>query len=354
MDSAAFADRLRRRPGHARATPIFAPEPDGPASTRPGSRSRSRIADRIERQTYRLERATVRPGSSPTSRPPATGSPRTALGSLATYEEPEGVPVAAMLLKIRAKRPRRNLEGNREAPIAMSCPVSHGSEEIIMRIRLIVVVLTCWASCRFPRPAAQRPPTEPSPAPLDPDTVAVRLILGIGDAEPQDWSGRVTLDKGEIVDVEGVRFRDGDGSRAAALEGQSRLIRKDGARRSSCAKAKAVASSAVAEVDGGPSTTGRRFAPNGVVVALKNVGRRDADGRDRPGTFAVPLDRLADGSAVSLLDGRVRAQRVFPHAPLCRKARPARLPRRGRRAPRVGAWVATSGTSRAGRSCSRP
>ena len=37
--------------------------------------------------------------------------------------------------------------------------------------------------------------------------MAVRLMLGVGDAEPQAWDGKVTIDQGEIVALEGARFR---------------------------------------------------------------------------------------------------------------------------------------------------
>src|SRR6516225_5290632 len=42
------------------------------------------------------------------------------------------------------------------------------------------------------------------------DAVAVRLMLGVGDSEPQPWDGKVTIDQGEIVALEGARFRAGD------------------------------------------------------------------------------------------------------------------------------------------------
>src|SRR5262249_5420377 len=42
------------------------------------------------------------------------------------------------------------------------------------------------------------------------DAVGIRLMLGVGDAEPQAWDGKVTIDQGEIVALEGARFRAGD------------------------------------------------------------------------------------------------------------------------------------------------
>src|SRR4051794_23955014 len=57
---------------------------------------------------------------------------------------------------------------------------------------------------------AQPDPQVPSARPLDPGIVSVRLELGVGDRQSQDWSGRVVLDKGEVIGVEGWRFRAGD------------------------------------------------------------------------------------------------------------------------------------------------
>src|SRR5262245_36095832 len=42
---------------------------------------------------------------------------------------------------------------------------------------------------------------------LDFDAVAVRLLLGVGDTEPDTWGGSVEVDKGEVVGLEGWRFR---------------------------------------------------------------------------------------------------------------------------------------------------
>src|SRR4051812_26258861 len=50
----------------------------------------------------------------------------------------------------------------------------------------------------------------PGRRPLDPKAVSVRLLLGVGDPEERTWSGKATLDKGEIVDIEGWRFGQGD------------------------------------------------------------------------------------------------------------------------------------------------
>jgi hypothetical protein len=88
----AFAGELRRtaaaRKGHA----VFAPEPDGDESGAVRIVVESTFADRIERQTYRLRRGAA--GWLITEVETARDRiPRNKLGSPATYEEPEGVPV---------------------------------------------------------------------------------------------------------------------------------------------------------------------------------------------------------------------------------------------------------------------
>ena len=45
---------------------------------------------------------------------------------------------------------------------------------------------------------AQRSSVESIPRALDPNVIAVRLMLGVGDEASQDWSGRVSVDKGEF------------------------------------------------------------------------------------------------------------------------------------------------------------
>src|SRR4051794_35384340 len=46
--------------------------------------------------------------------------------------------------------------------------------------------------------------------PLDGKTVSLRLMLGVGDTRSENWNGEVTLDRGEVVGIEGWRFREGD------------------------------------------------------------------------------------------------------------------------------------------------
>jgi hypothetical protein len=228
-----------------------------------------------------------------------------------------------------------------------------------MGYRLITVVFSLLVIVGISVSWAQVPATEPAAKALDPEIIAVRLILGIGDATPRNWSGRVALDKGEIVDVEGLRFRDGDMVTGRdSWKTSSRLIRKAAAKKAA-AKAKQAAAKAkrqaATEAQGqaaaqekrqdapkaatGPSTTGPTVTPNGVVIALKNVAGAALTVETEQGKFTVSVDRLADGRAVSLLDDRVNVQRVFPHAPLFEGAKQQDFPAAASDSQGAGAWI---------------
>src|SRR5262249_35327764 len=90
--------------------------------------------------------------------------------------------------------------------------------------------------------------------PLDPDVVAVRLLLGVGDRQVQAWDGQVSVDQGEVLDVEGYRFRKGDELTGRnGWKARSHVIRKVAAKKA----AAGMPPSAVAvPKPGGPSNTG--------------------------------------------------------------------------------------------------
>jgi len=213
-----------------------------------------------------------------------------------------------------------------------------------MSNRLIAVTLSLLGLLGVSVSLAERPAADSAARPLDPETVAVRLILGIGDLAPQDWSGRLALDKGEILDIEGLRFRDGDLVIGRdSWKASSRLVRKMATPKKAAAKAKARAKArqqAAPKAVGGPGTYGPDVSPNGVVLSLKNVGGATLTVETAQGKFTVDLDRLADGSPVSLLNGRVRAQRVFPHAPLLEGPNQQDFPTAASDPRGEGVWVA--------------
>ncbi|MFI5455481.1 MAG: hypothetical protein ACHRXM_08515 [Isosphaerales bacterium] len=94
----AFALLLRRAGLARKSHAIFAPEPDGDRTDAARITVESAFADRLERQTFRLERAEG--GWLITEIETAREHvPKNSLGSLATYEEPEGNPVASDLVE---------------------------------------------------------------------------------------------------------------------------------------------------------------------------------------------------------------------------------------------------------------
>ena len=148
--------------------------------------------------------------------------------------------------------------------------------------------------------------------PLDPDVITVRLLLGVNDRQVQAWDGRIKLDKGEILDVEGYRFREGDEvSGRDGWKARSHVIRKVAAKKA------AMPASAVPVVKaGGPSTAGAEIAPNGVVVALKAPADATLTVSLSQGDLKVPLADLESGRVRAYLDGKIEAQRVPPSVPL--------------------------------------
>src|SRR5262245_53502017 len=69
-------------------------------------------------------------------------------------------------------------------------------------LTMLVVVASATAVRGQDRPAAATR--------LDPDMVSIRLLLGVGDREARPWDGRVRIDRGEVLGVEGHRFHEGD------------------------------------------------------------------------------------------------------------------------------------------------
>jgi hypothetical protein len=184
-----------------------------------------------------------------------------------------------------------------------------------MRVRLTILAVAMLAFLTVFVSSAQRPGADSPSHQLDPNTVAVRLMLGVGDVEAEDWSGRATLDKGEILKIEGVRFREGDRiTGRGSWQATSHLIRREPGVSKAAARAKAKRIQVFPKATG-PSNFGPTGTANGVILSLKDVAGSTLTVETRQGKFEIPLDRLAGGSTVSLLNNRVRAQRAFPHAP---------------------------------------
>ncbi len=170
--------------------------------------------------------------------------------------------------------------------------------------------------------------------PLDPEVISVRLLLGVGDQRVERWDGRVSIDRGEVVAVDGYRFRAGDTIEGrTAWKAESHLIRTE-------APATAAARKAMAKVvTKGPTTVGPQVVPNGVVIDLKAPGDASLSVETQQGRFRIPLADLADGAIHRYLDRRVAAQRVPPRAPLSEGPDPEDFPAAAADS-KGGAWVA--------------
>jgi hypothetical protein len=145
---------------------------------------------------------------------------------------------------------------------------------------------------------AQRENEDPPAERLDPDAIAVQIVFGVGDRQPQPWNGRVRLDRGEVVDVEGYRFHKTD-----QLQGRSEWRAKTHTVRkfaSKTAEGKATST----------GTPGPAVAPNGVIVTLKAPGDANLMLETDRGKVPIPLADLAQGATRHYLDGKVEAKRV--------------------------------------------
>jgi hypothetical protein len=92
---AAFGRDLRRAAAARKSHAVFAAEPDSAAGDSVRVTVEAVFKDRLERHTYRLERAAT---DWLVTEVAVTHEivPRIALGSVASYQEPEGVPVATV------------------------------------------------------------------------------------------------------------------------------------------------------------------------------------------------------------------------------------------------------------------
>jgi hypothetical protein len=164
---------------------------------------------------------------------------------------------------------------------------------------------------------------------LDPSTVSVRLLLGVGDTQERTWSGRVKVDKGEVLGVDGWRFRQGDrvtgrdsweaqsrysvkaaGKKAAGKKAAAK--QKQGATAKAAAKAAAIANKGALPNQPPAAPVVPVVAANGVVVTLKAPDDARLTVNTDHGELTIALADLAAGSARRYLDGQVEAQRVPP------------------------------------------
>jgi hypothetical protein len=137
---------------------------------------------------------------------------------------------------------------------------------------------------------------------LDPDTVSVQLLLGVGDREARPWGGRVKVDRGEVLGIEGYRFHKNDlATGRDSWQAKTHVVRKFASK-----QAKAVST----------GTPGPLVAANGVIVTLKAPADAVLAVTTERGNFQLPLTDLASGASHPYLDGKVVAQRIFNGTPV--------------------------------------
>ena len=140
------------------------------------------------------------------------------------------------------------------------------------------------------------------PRRLDPDTISVQLLLGVGDREARPWGGRVRVDHGEVLAVEGYRFHKNDLTTGRdSWQAKTHVVRKFASK-----QAKAIST----------GTPGPLVAANGVIVTLKAPSDAVLAVTTDGGKFQFPLTDLTPGAARPYLDGKVVAQRIASGVPL--------------------------------------
>ena len=225
----------------------------------------------------------------------------------------------------------------------------------MLNSRLIASVLTSLVVVGISTSSARQAGREASSRPLDAGATAVRLLLGIGDDTPEDWSGHVAVDKGEIVAVEGVRFREGDevvGRDAWKL--RSCEVRKVTAKKAArAAKKAAKAAKAAIPKTTGPSTSGASVFPNAVVITIKQAAGATLSVETAQGTIpgsARSTERRVDRDGSRWPS---RGSASLPPRAAGRRTAPAGLPRGGGRRP-DGAWIVYVEHEPSVRICSLP
>jgi hypothetical protein len=147
--------------------------------------------------------------------------------------------------------------------------------------------------------------SNPAPQTLDPKVVTVRLLLGKGDAQSEDWSGKFAIDKGEVAGIEGWRFRQND-----AVRGNQDWSARTRASVKAAAKKAAAKQAAILKAPGSTAAAAAAIVPSGVFVSLKAPDDARLSVTTAQGNFAVALTDLAAGSSRVYLGGRAEAQIV--------------------------------------------
>ncbi len=164
------------------------------------------------------------------------------------------------------------------------------SRLVASRLPLLAALLS------FLAPSARAQQGEPGVVPLNPNLTSVRVLLGVKDRESKPWDGQVSVDQGQVVNVEGWRFREGDQMTGkTAWQAQSRQIRRQPSRPGAPT---------------GPGTSGGAYVPNGLVLMLDASKDASVKLETRQGNVTIPLADLNGGGPKLYLNGQVEAQKV--------------------------------------------
>ena len=161
--------------------------------------------------------------------------------------------------------------------------------------------------------------TAREPKALDGKVVTVRLLLGVGDTQAQDWSGKVGVDKGEVAGSRGLAVpAAGRGPGDHCLGCRTRATK--GAAKKAAAKKKAA-------LQGGGTV------PNGVFVQVVAPDDARLSVETEQGNFAVALADLSRWIVAEVSRRQGQGAGGADRGDPLQRPRPGRLPRRrGRRA----------------------
>ncbi len=187
------------------------------------------------------------------------------------------------------------------------------------RRRMLAAVLTfvglLGASVVSAQKETESPPAQ-APRAIEPGVTAVRLLLGVSDPSTQSWNGRVKLDRGEVIGVQGWRFRAGDlVTGRDSWNAKSHVIRKVAAKKQQQQKQQ-LQTAANKKLASGPTSFGPAITPNGVIVTLKAPEDATLTVETDHGRFDVKLAELSKVAGQRFLEGQAVAQRVPPTATL--------------------------------------
>src|SRR5262245_56792084 len=188
-----------------------------------------------------------------------------------------------------------------------------------MRLHRIVAMVLCSGVVIGLTVGRGQDPSPPRKV-LEPKAVAVRVLLGVADPQERTWGGKAAVEHGEIVGIEGWRFRQGDrttgpsswessshlttAGKKAAAKNKGAAKNKKGAGKSATGKVnKKAARTAVQVAQGevkkpaGSNQGGQAIAASGVFLTLKAPDDAKLTITTARGEFTVALADLRGGTA---------------------------------------------------------